>query len=164
VHYANTLDAHLDDNSAAMFFWISKYIVTKVLGDMLFDPLQSDEIMGSTLSIFVTDYDGPRGDREVKVTIKKVMAFALVVDFVGAGLSFRQACACLKATSERAGPKKISGLREQDVCRFVRAVVGITLQKISDLLCSKECWSFFIAFDGATAQGRSLLDVRCGCL
>jgi hypothetical protein len=67
------------------------------------------------------------------------MAFELVVDYVGAGLSVRQACVCLKATSERAGLKRIPGLREQDVCRFERAVAGITLQKMSDLFRSNEC-------------------------
>jgi hypothetical protein len=51
-------------------------------------------------------------------------------------------------------------LREQGVCRFVRAVVGIALQKMSDLVRSNECWSFSIAFDGAAVQGRSLLDIR----
>jgi hypothetical protein len=160
VPYANTLDAHLEDSSGAMFFWISKDIVVKVLGEMLFDPLESSENVESALSIFKTDNDGASGERERKVTIKKVMAFALVVDYVGAGLSFRQACACLKATSDRTGLKKISGLREQDVCMLVRAVVGINLQKMSDLLRSKNCWSFSIAFDGATVQCRSLLDVR----
>jgi hypothetical protein len=31
---------------------------------------------------------------------------------------------------------------------------------MSDLVRSNECWSFSIAFDVATIQGRSLLDVR----
>jgi hypothetical protein len=108
----------------------------------------------------VADYDGPIGDGEPKLVRKTVMAFELVVDYVGAGLSFCQACACLKAMSERTGLKMISGLHEQDVCRFVWAVVGIPLQKMSDLVRSNECWSFSIAFDGATVQGRSLLGVR----
>jgi hypothetical protein len=75
----------------------------------------------------VADYDGPIRDGERKLVMKKVMAFELVVDYVGAGLSCSKACACFKATRERTGLKRISGLREQDVCRFVRAVVGITL-------------------------------------
>jgi hypothetical protein len=138
VPYANTLDA-LDDSSRAMFFWISEDIVVKVLGEILFDPLESKKHVESALSIFVADYDGPIGDKERKLVVKKVVAFELVVDYVGAGLSFRQACACLKATSERAGLKRIPGLREQDVCRFERAVVGITLEKMSDLFRSNEC-------------------------
>jgi hypothetical protein len=51
-------------------------------------------------------------------------------------------------------------MRETDVCRFVRAVVGVNLQKISELICSEECWAYANAFDGATVQGRSLLDFR----
>jgi hypothetical protein len=143
-----------------MFFWISEDIVMKVLGEMMFDPLEANEKVESALSIFVADYDGPRGDGERKVTIKKVLAFSLVIDYVGAGLSFRQACACLKATSERTDMKILAGIREQDICQYVRAVVGINLQKMSDLVRNKECWSFSIAFDGATVQGRALLDVR----
>jgi hypothetical protein len=160
VPYANTVDAHLVDSSGEMLIWISKDIVVKVLGEMLFDPLESSEKFESALSIFKTDYDGASGERERMVTNKKVMAFALVFYYVGAGLSFRQACACLKATSDRTGLKKLSGLREQDLCMFVRAAVGINLQKMSDLLRRTNCWSFSIAFDGATVQGRSLLDIR----
>jgi hypothetical protein len=33
------------------------------------------------------------------------------------------------------------------------------LQNISKLVCSEECWTYAIAFDGATVKGRSLLDV-----
>jgi hypothetical protein len=62
--------------------------------------------------------------------------------------------------SERTGLKMTLGLHEQDVCRLAWAVVGITLQKMSDLVRSNECWSFSISFDGATVQGRSLLGVR----
>jgi hypothetical protein len=158
--YASTLDAHRDNRSEDIFFWISKEIVVRMLGDMLFNPLESNEKVESALSIFETDDEGPRGNGERKVTIKKFMAFALVVDYVSSGLSFRQACAFLKSKSERTGLKKISGLRDQDVCRFVRAI-GISLQKMSDLLRSKECWSFSIAFNGdTTVQDRSFLDVR----
>jgi hypothetical protein len=42
---------------------------------------------------------------------------------------------------------------------FVRAVVGVNLQKVSDLPCSAECWAYAIAFDGATVNSRSFLDV-----
>jgi hypothetical protein len=37
------LDAHLDDSSRAVFFWISENIVMKVLGEMLFAALESKE-------------------------------------------------------------------------------------------------------------------------
>jgi hypothetical protein len=86
VPYANTIDAHLDDSSRAMFFWISEDIVVTVLGEMLFDPFESKQNVESALSIFVADYDGPIGDGESKLVRKKVMAFELVVDYVGAGL------------------------------------------------------------------------------
>jgi hypothetical protein len=49
VPYANTLEAHLDDSSRAKFFWISEDIVVKVLGEMLFDPLESKKRVESAL-------------------------------------------------------------------------------------------------------------------
>jgi hypothetical protein len=42
----------------------------------------------------------------------------------------------------------------------VRAVVGVNLKKVSDLLCSEEWWAHSIEFDGATVNSRSFLDVR----
>jgi hypothetical protein len=50
-------------------------------------------------------------------------------------------------------------LRENEVVKFVRAVVGVTLNELSELLKSRECWDFSLAFDGVTVQGRSFLDV-----
>jgi hypothetical protein len=37
---------------------------------------------------------------------------------------------------------------------------GRNLHALSDLLYNRECWAFSLAFDGATVQGRSFLDVR----
>jgi hypothetical protein len=54
----------------------------------------------------------------------------------------------------------LTGIREKKICQYVRAVVGNNLQTMSDLVRTKECWYFSIAFDGATVQGRALLDVR----
>jgi hypothetical protein len=95
VPYASTLDAHLEESSGTMFSWVSEDILMKVLVEMMFDPLDANEKVNSALKIFVADYDGPRGNGEHKVTITRVLAFSLVIDYVGAGLSFQQACACL---------------------------------------------------------------------
>jgi hypothetical protein len=62
-----------------------------------------------------------------------------------------------------AGPRILSYTwlaHRNNVQRFVGAVVGVNLQKVSDLLCSAECWAYAIAFDGATVNSRSFLDVR----
>jgi hypothetical protein len=46
------------------------------------------------------------------------------------------------------------------VAKFVRTVVGVNLHALLDLLNNRECWAFSIDFDGATVQGRLLLDMR----
>jgi hypothetical protein len=98
-------------------------------------------------------------ERERKIVVHKVMAFKLTTDYVACGLSFRQASNILTHTATRTGLHKLQGVRE-DVSRFVRAVVGINLDKIQSLLRSNEAWAFAIAFDGATVEGKSFLDVR----
>jgi hypothetical protein len=52
VPYANTLDAHLDIDTGALFFWLDTTIVSDVIGGMLFDPEESEENQEKALSIF----------------------------------------------------------------------------------------------------------------
>jgi hypothetical protein len=72
---------------------------------------------------------------------------------------FRQASNILTHTATRTGLHKLRGVCE-DVASFVRAVVGINLDTIASLLRSNEAWSFAIAFDFATVEGKAFLDVR----
>jgi hypothetical protein len=51
VAYGNTLDAHLDEGES-LFFWVRRNIVNCVVGDLLFDPNESDEKVEAALSIF----------------------------------------------------------------------------------------------------------------
>jgi hypothetical protein len=155
--HANTIDAHIDFGEN-LFFWTRMNIVNEVTRELLFDHSEKEKVE-TALSIFKKD-DEEGGDMELKVTTKRVMAFFLIIDYVGAGLSFRQAATVLSSTAERTGLHKLRGTREADVARFVRAAVGINLQIISDLLTRKDCWAYSLAFDGATVQGKSFLDVR----
>jgi hypothetical protein len=155
--HANTIDAHIDVGEN-LLFWIRKNIVHEVVRELVFDHSQNEKVE-TALSIFKKD-DEEGGDMEFKVTIKRVMAFFLIIDCVGAGLSLRQAATVLSSTAQRTGLHKLRGIREADVARFSRAAVGINLQIISDLLTRKDCWAYSLAFDGATVQGKSFLDVR----
>jgi hypothetical protein len=83
--YANTLDEHLEESSGERFSWISEDIVMEVLREMMHDPSEANEKVKSAFSIFVADYDGPRGLGERKVTIGKSLDFTLAIDYVGAG-------------------------------------------------------------------------------
>jgi hypothetical protein len=95
-----------------------------------------------------------------RVTIGRTLAFELITSYVAAGLSFRQACNVFRETHQRTGLNKLSGVRESDVEKYIRAIVAVNLQKMSSLLQSKECWAFSIAFDGATKHGISFIDAR----
>jgi hypothetical protein len=66
----------------------------------------------------------------------------------------------LSSTADRTGLVKLKGVWENKVVKFVRAAVGVNLRALSDPLNNQECWAISLAFDGATVQGRSLLDMR----
>jgi hypothetical protein len=164
VAYGNTLEAHLDTGES-LFLWVRRNNVNRVVGDLLFDPTESDEKVEAALSMFKEDGVGEaRGvsseHSELKVTVRKVPAFSIVIDYIGAGLSFRQASHILSSTADRTELAEMKGVRENEMVKFVRIVVGVNLHAMSDLLHNRECWVFSLAFHGATVQGRSLLDVR----
>jgi hypothetical protein len=164
VAYGNIMDAHLDAGES-LFFWVRRNIVNRVVGDLLFDPNESDENVEAALNICKEDGVGEaRGASsehyELKVTVTKVLAFSLVIDYIGAGLSFRQASHILSSTADLTGMARLKGVQENEVAKFVRTVVGVNLRALSDLLNNRECWAFSLAFHGAKVQGRSFLDVR----
>jgi hypothetical protein len=140
-------------------------IVNPVIGDLLFDPTEFEEKVEAALSIFEEDRArearvGRSEHSELKVTVIKVLAFSLVIDYVGAGLSFRQASHTLSSTADHIGLDKLKVVWENEVVKFVRAVVGVNLNALVDLLDSREGWAFSLAFEGAKIQEPSLLDVR----
>jgi hypothetical protein len=67
-----------------------------------------------------------------QVTIGKTLAFQLsTFYYLAAGLSFRQACKVLQETHQRTGLSKLSGVRESDVAKYIRAIAAINLHKMS---------------------------------
>lgn len=63
-------------------------------------------------------------------------------------------------TINLAGLPYLCGVSEQKISSFARVAYDRSLQEISGLLCDTRCWSFAVAFDGATCNGQSFLDVR----
>jgi hypothetical protein len=95
-----------------------------------------------------------------RVTIGRTLAFELITSYVAAGSSFQQASNVLRETHQRTRLNKLSGVRESDVAKYIRAIVAVNLHKMSSLLQSKECLEFSIAFEGATKHGISFIDAR----
>jgi hypothetical protein len=160
VPYVNQIIAHVE-TSEQMFFWVSSSIVEDIIAGLLLDVDDIDHSTDKTLSIFkrVDGEDAP-ADGAYQIVIKKKNAFSLIIRYVSAGLSFRQAQTVLQQTCNTTGLRNLAGVSEQNVREYVRAAVGINLQKISDILRGKRCWAFSIAFDGATRRGKSFVDVR----
>jgi hypothetical protein len=129
IAFGNTLIAHFD-TVEALYFWVDRKIVSEISSELLFDPAYSGEKLEAALGVFKGD-SGGAASGELKVTVRKVISFCLVIDYVGSGLSFRQACYVLRATAERTVLHKLKGVIEQEVCHNVRVVVGINLQKTS---------------------------------
>jgi hypothetical protein len=96
VPYVNTLKAHVDVGCAALYFWVNENIVPDLSGGMLFDPMESYETVENALSVFERADDGPHSECSVerKVTIKNVVAFWLVVEYVGSGSSSDRLVTC----------------------------------------------------------------------
>jgi hypothetical protein len=108
--------------------------VLNVIRELFFDPDKGERVEAA-LRIFkeeakeqhaaVEKGNGPVCV-ERKITVKKVMAFNLTIDYISCGLSFRQASNILTHTASRTGLHMLRGVREEEeVARFVRAVVGI---------------------------------------
>jgi hypothetical protein len=93
VPYVNAMEAHVDIGCAVLYFWVNENILSNVIGGMIYDPMEYDVKVENALTAFKRADGGPHSECSVerKVTIKNVVAFRLVVEYVGAGLSFRQA-------------------------------------------------------------------------
>jgi hypothetical protein len=107
VAYVNTLNAHLDTGES-LFIWVRQKTVTRVTGDLLFDPAESDEKVEAAFSIFkevgVGEAQGASSElSELKVTVKKVLAFSFAIDYVDSGLSFRHTSHKLTFNAGRTG-------------------------------------------------------------
>jgi hypothetical protein len=148
VAHMNSLDAHVD--VGALFFWVRENIVLNVIRELFFDPDKGERVEAA-LSIFKKDakerpaaVEGGNGPVfvERKISINKVMAFSLTIYYISCGLSFGQAYNILTHSASRTGLHMLRGVREEDVARLVRAVVGINLDNIPSFLRSNEAWAF----------------------
>jgi hypothetical protein len=140
IAHMNSLDAHVD--TGTLYFWVRENIVLGVIRELFLDP-DDGKWPENALNIFKENVeDRPAGVEEGngpvcverKITVKKIMAFKLTIDYVAWGHSFRQASNILSHTATRIGLHILRGVREEDVARFVKAIVGINLDKISTLL------------------------------
>lgn len=134
--------------------------MSQIIGDLFFHPRTCEEKIEAALSIFKEENNAqgtPSSSRvflsgygqiELKVTVRKALAFSLVVDRVATGVPFGQASQILRSIADRTGLLKLKVVRENEVIKFVRAVVGAKLHALVDLLSESERWAYPLAFAG----------------
>ena len=82
------------------------------------------------------------------------------MDYIGAGLSFRQAQTVLQVTKQHTNLTELSSINQETVANYVRVVCAINLQALSTLLSNNQIWAFALANDASTHYGRSYFDNR----
>ena len=155
LQFKETLHSHFGQKNTHLLFKFDASIVEIIIGDLFFHP---------------DDYGGPSHVKALKLfkqntensdymaTIKNSMQFHLVVDYVGAGLSFRQVANVINATKKRTNLSAIGSLSDTEVANYARVVCAINLQAISTILNNDMVWAFSLANDASTHFGKSYFD------
>lgn len=109
------------------------------------------EICSSSTTILV---------RILRLSEMPKLKFQFAIRYIAVGLSFRQTSRSIAEARYLAGLSYLNGISAGKVAGYARIATANNLQKMSTLLNDRRCWSFSIAFDGATCAGKSLIDVR----
>jgi hypothetical protein len=99
-------------------------------------------------------------DGSYRVTIKNPLRFQLAIDHISVGLSFRQTAAVVTQHRNRCKNPKLAGLSDDMVGQFVRVLVAVSLQLISNVIAIRSVWAFSLAADASTHLGVPMLDQR----
>jgi hypothetical protein len=137
-------------------------IVDDVVGDFFFH-LEEDEendasesmMKANAMKLFKLQEDG-----SYLVTIMNSLQFDLAIRHVSIGLSFRQTSKVIEQHRSTTKNAKLNGLNDHMVDQFVRVLLVISLQIISDVLTDPAVWAFSLAGDASTHLGVPLLDQR----
>lgn len=105
------------------------------------------------MSIFEKNIDG-----SFSIEIKNVRLFRLCYRTIALGSSIHMASQIFEVMQDETQVAYIGGASEKKITMCVRAVVVISLQKISSLM--KASWAYSMALDASTHQSTSYLDVR----
>ena len=154
--FINTLDAHFEVERKENLLCFDADIVENIICDMLFDLDDVEECMSKekALSIFKKSTDCEM----FTVTIWNMRQFRLAIQYIALGLSFRQVTRIFHATKEETNLGYLGSINILKVIGYVRTLVAFSLQSIKDML--QKSWCYSVAFDGATNQHTSYLDIR----
>jgi hypothetical protein len=155
VKHAETICHYIESRSEAITLTVGSRIVDVVIGDMLWHPTEMEgQTRENALSLFKRKEDG-----NYLVEINKSKQFLLVTRFVGRGMSFAMAADAIHDAKEVCDIVKLGACNDYLVASYARAACAISIEHISQVLCSK--WAFSLAFDASTnLQQTSWVDVR----
>ncbi len=97
-------------------------------------------------------------DGSYLVTIKNSLRFDLAIWHVSVGLLFRQTSKVIEQHHLATKNAKLSGLNDHMVGQFIRILLAVSLQIISNVLMDPMVWAFSLATDANTHLGVPLLD------
>ena len=121
------IEAHSDDEAeeeveSAALHRIAKLAKQKKHAMLLFKPAEL----------------AAEGEASYTVTIKNPMRYHLVINHVGAGISFKQTDLAIVHAKNRAQLPKLAGINELIVGKFFRVQVAVALQRIADMLSNDD--------------------------
>jgi hypothetical protein len=97
-------------------------------------------------------------DRSYLVTIKNSLQFDLAIWHVSVRLSFRHTSKVIEQHRSATENAKLNSLNDHMVGQFVRVLLAVSLQIISDVLKDPAVWAFSLAANSSTHLGVLLLD------
>ncbi len=155
VKHAETICHYIEPRSEAITLTVSSNIVDVVIGDMLWHPTDMEgQTRENALSFFKQKKDG-----RYLVEITKSKQFLLATRYVGRGMSFAMAADAIHDAKEVCDIPKLGACRDYLVASYARVACALSIEHISQVLCSK--WAFSVAFDVSTdLQQTSWVDVR----
>ena len=152
VPFVNKLESHFESEGALRFF-INRSIVEVIIGNLLFHPAVNEGCTGSrALRLFhLLDQDDDDNDVEEDmyvVTIKIAKRFSLVIGCVALGASFHMANNMTQLVRDESGLSFYSGCSEVLMSNYARVACAVSLQILSEALCSVS--GFSLALDSST--------------
>ena len=157
TQFRDTLDSHFRKQTSHLTFEITAPIVDIIIGEMFFHPNDHGSVSHTrALRLFIS----VKHESKYLVVVKNPLQFQLIVDYIGADLSFRQAQSVLQFTKQRTNLTELGSVNQEIVSNFARVVCAINLQALSSLLSDDQVWAFALANDASTHYGRSYFDNR----
>jgi hypothetical protein len=163
ISHNNALYRYFEIDGDVLEFVLSRSIVDIIIGELMFRPDDElaeiededpDIIVVSrsakiaklcchAMSLFKANDDVDDDEsRAYKVEIKNVKRFQLAIQFVSAGMSFKQAAVAIGHVQRTLSSAKLIGINDHIIGQYIRVLVAVTLQKIAFLLQHEDVWAF----------------------